>query len=630
MTRRTTVPLLLLLALLLALPVLAQEQRAKKPTRLRSDGPGQGFHIAPHLNNITKDGATLIWETREPEQGVVEHGSSKQYGAKAEGEASATLHRVRISGLTAETEYHYRIKSGSETFEGSFKTAPAEQRPITFVVIGDSRRWSNRWAETGMEAHAAQWNPEFYLTMGDLVPNGHEKDQWTEHFDRFEGLTSRLWMATARGNHEGSMIFDPANDWFAKYHELPGKGEPFAAFQWGNTYFVLVSFESTANAYKFIDEELPGVDAKYKILSHHFPVYCTGYFGAEDNRKENGDGLGLTQLAAAIDRHKIDLDLVGHTHIYERLHALKGRKRNDREGTMYVVNGGDIGGNYPDWFTAVGDDRETMDQPTYTVYHMGDDRVWFKTFCWGKEVNKIIEIDYLILWKDEAIPSALLSSLDTATGDALLAAITDLGAMTYEPAAARLVPYLDSEDEALRRAAANAVRAIGTANVSSDLVPHIGHSDLSVRRAVARALEIAMEPELTPAVLAAINDSAQDEKTRISLIGALQFHGPAEAVTKAMFELLAKPDVTPAVRERASYCLSRTASEGDLDALYALFRDEPQSYVAIRTAWGLNRLTGDRQSLDKRAPIGQSSPGTDRDVFIQNWKKKLEIKKKAA
>ena len=25
-----------------------------------------GFHIAPHLQNITQDGATVIWETDEP------------------------------------------------------------------------------------------------------------------------------------------------------------------------------------------------------------------------------------------------------------------------------------------------------------------------------------------------------------------------------------------------------------------------------------------------------------------------------------------------------------------------------------------------------------------------------------
>ena len=52
-------------------------------------------------------------------------------------------------------------------------------------------------------------------------------------------------MVTARGNHEGSQMRDVENDWFAKYHELPGEGEPFAAFDWGNTHFVLISYEST-------------------------------------------------------------------------------------------------------------------------------------------------------------------------------------------------------------------------------------------------------------------------------------------------------------------------------------------------------------------------------------------------
>lgn len=590
----------------------------------------QAFHIKPQLNNVTKESVTIIWETKEPTTGEVEYSLDESFSLKATGEADKTLHWVHVTGLQPETTYHYRVHAGGETVTEYFKTAPATERPITFVVIGDSRRWGTRWEETKMEDHAAQWNPEFYLTMGDLVPSGHNKDLWPEHFNRFKNLSGHLWFANARGNHEGSMIFDPESDWFGKYHELPGKGEPFAAFQWGNTYIVMISFEQTMNAYRFLDEELPKVTAKYKVLSHHFPVYCSGYYSAEDNRKEMGEGP-MAQLARSIDKHKVTLDLVGHTHIYERLHPLRERKRNDREGTMFVVNGGDIGGNFPEAFTAVHDDRETMDQPTYTVYHMGDDRVWFRTFAWSKVNNQIEEIDYHVQWQDETLPKAELDKLATAQGEELVKAITELGAMSYAPAAPALLPYLSKSDIAIQRAAAKALRGIGAddSGTSATLVGHLYIDDLAVRREVARALEIAMDPAVYPAVLSAARDAKQDEKTRISLLGALQFHGPKEEVSKQLVELLREENVPEKVRERAVYALSRVADEPQLDALFDLFRVEKASYVTRRLAWALNQITTDRQSLDEKAPIGQSKPGAEREQFIENWKKKLEQKKAA-
>ncbi len=76
------------------------------------------------------------------------------------------IHKVRITGLQPDTVYAYKVRSGSEeAFEAEFKTAPAVERPIAFAVIGDSRRWEERWQETEMGRHLMQWEPEFVLNM---------------------------------------------------------------------------------------------------------------------------------------------------------------------------------------------------------------------------------------------------------------------------------------------------------------------------------------------------------------------------------------------------------------------------------------------------------------------------------
>ncbi|MBI2422451.1 MAG: HEAT repeat domain-containing protein [Candidatus Hydrogenedentes bacterium] len=597
--------------LVFAQPLMAQEQ---------------GFYIKPHINNITKDGATLIWEGNLPGKGVIEFGQNGAYDRKAEAEAEVKIQRLRMTGLTAGTTYNYRVACGKDVQEATFITAPAAARAITFAMIGDSRRWSDRWAETKMSDHMMQWKPEFVVTQGDLVVNGHKYDLWPEHFKRFEAITGSIWMVTARGNHEGSQIFDPENDWFAKYHELPGAGEPFADFTWGNTHFSLVSFEQTAGqpTVEWIDGNLPQKDTQYKIVAHHFPVYCTGYYGPTDNRKEWGKSA-FKPLADSLDRQNVDLDLAGHTHIYERLYPIQAGERNDAEGVTYLINGGDIGANFPEALSAVTDDRFEYDQPTYTIFHMNDDRIASRTFCWSKTQEKIVEMDYFVRWQDEAVPKAVLESLKASP---TVENITEAGAMAYRPAAEALLPLLDATAPELAQAAATAIRRIGIASISPKLIPYLSHADAHVRHEVARALEIAMEPGLAGAVAAVALDKNADETTRIRLIGALQFHAPKDYATGQFMALLKSEDPSEYVRERASYALARTAGLEQREQIYALFRKEATPYVTLRLAFILNDITGRRQSLDSKAPIARSKPGAEREEFVEKWES--WAKKKAA
>ena len=286
------------------------------------------FHIAPHLQNITTDGVTIIWETTDPSPGVVEYGLEGAYDRRAASPDGEKIHRVRIEGLKPATTYSYRVKAGADHLESAFKTAPTGQGPVTFIVIGDSRRWDKRWEETKMAAHTLQWKPDFYLIMGDLVLNGHKYELWPEHFKRFSELNHRYMLVTARGNHEGSMNQDRENDWFAKYHELPGWGEPFSVFDWGNTHFMLVSIENTKEIPQRLDQHMPSVHSKYTVVSQHLPIFCAGYFGPVDSRKTSGVpgkemanpdpemGIGPEAIAKSFDKHRITLDLGGtHSHL---------------------------------------------------------------------------------------------------------------------------------------------------------------------------------------------------------------------------------------------------------------------------------------------------------------------------
>ena len=200
----------------------------------------------------------------------------------------------------------------------------------------------------------------------------------------------------------------------------------------------------------------------------------------------------------------------------------------------------------------------------------------------------------------------------------MIAAITELGAMMYPPAAPALLAYLDHEEAPVRHAAATAIRRIGSTEVAAHLLGYLDAEDLAVRREAARALEIAAEAAQAPALAAAAKDSAQDPATRVRLIGALQFHAPARLATDTLVAVLREENAPEAVRQRAAYALTRTATADDLPVLVELFAADPSPYVVTRLTMALNEICGRRQPVGEKGPIGTSQPG-ERGAFIQKW-----------
>ncbi|HTK04833.1 MAG TPA: fibronectin type III domain-containing protein [Candidatus Eisenbacteria bacterium] len=60
---------------------------------------------------ITTSAATITWTTNENSDSVVEYGTTVSYGSTASSATMVTSHSVNLSGLTADTLYHYRVKS---------------------------------------------------------------------------------------------------------------------------------------------------------------------------------------------------------------------------------------------------------------------------------------------------------------------------------------------------------------------------------------------------------------------------------------------------------------------------------------------------------------------------------------
>jgi predicted phosphodiesterase len=572
------------------------------------------FYIAPYLQNASPTAITIMWEAEKPSAGRVEYWELVTAGdgeLKATESPAAKIHRVRIEGLKPDTRYGYRVRCGDNVAEGDFATAPTDDRSIRFAVIGDSRFWKEYWQKSSLPEHLMSRKPEFALHMGDLVTDGRKYEQWPQHFGRFESIQKHIPIFAARGNHEQD---DAKNNWFSTYHELPG-GEPYSSFDWGNAHFAIVSYTHIDKCASFLDADLGATKKRWKFVVFHYPVYCTGYEGPADKRKASGN----PKLEAILDEHGVDMVLAGHTHIYERSFPIRGGKRVHGNGTVYLVQGGAVGGNYPDWWTAT--IAREMSLPHYSFLEVGDDTIELRSYGLEKGGQKkdkdaqIVEIDHSIIWKDDKVPQQLWEGLPESDGAALFDAIEKLGAMSYGPAAHALVRHLFGNDTTTRRAAALALERIANPAVAGRVVRFLKDSDIAVRRHIARALEAAMPPEVAERIVPEILNSQQDSQVRVCLLGALLHHARQKACRVAMAALKASDGD---VRDRAADVVKRTATAAEAPALLEMFRLEERPYVAGCLAWGLNRIRNEKVDVDK---AGASKPD-ERSQYIEAWEKR--------
>lgn len=101
----------------------------------------------PNISNVqsgsvTSNSALITWSTDENSNSVVEYGVSTAYGSRAgdtaENATYVASHSVTLSGLAANTLYHYRVKStdalGNTSTSGdfTFQTPPSAWQVITY------------------------------------------------------------------------------------------------------------------------------------------------------------------------------------------------------------------------------------------------------------------------------------------------------------------------------------------------------------------------------------------------------------------------------------------------------------------------------------------------------------------
>jgi predicted phosphodiesterase len=311
---------------------------------LASTALGLQIVKGPYLQNVTKTGITVLWETDLPSDSHVDYGETDQYG-KVKGSADpVTLHEMVIDDLWADSLFHYKVRSTDgvgqvESEDNTFQTAVLEGTPFKFCHYSDNQ---GGWPRHKIICDLIRSkSPRFVVHSGDMVQDGYNYDEWgTYFFDPARNLIKQVAIFTIPGNHERQ------HDYYTYFMSNPTESsgtEWYYSFDYGNTHFCMINSNDTAYGYgndmtyypgtpqyDWIVSDLSSTQQEWKIVVLHHPPYSSGLHGCHDMPKSR------EYLCPLFAKYGVDLVISGHDHLYERTVAMRG--------VPYIVSAG--GGGY--------------------------------------------------------------------------------------------------------------------------------------------------------------------------------------------------------------------------------------------------------------------------------------------
>jgi Icc-related predicted phosphoesterase len=252
----------------------------------------------------------------------------------------AHYHSAELTQLKPGTSYVYRVGNGnywSEWFQ--FKTVHKKEGGMKMLFIGDVQ---NNILDIGSrllrQAYQHHGNADLLLYSGDLINYAHKDAEWEEWFKMGGFIHSTIPSVMTPGNHEynPATVQDEQNNvrilssqWKPQF-SLPKNG-PQGLEE--SVYFVdyplvrVVCLNTNIDSEEqitWLESTLANNTKKWTIVFFHHPVYPT-VVGRTDTR------VGEI-LIPILEKHKVDLVLMGHDHAYSR-----GRSKNTAL-PVYVVS----------------------------------------------------------------------------------------------------------------------------------------------------------------------------------------------------------------------------------------------------------------------------------------------------
>ncbi|MBS1663693.1 MAG: metallophosphoesterase family protein [Bacteroidetes bacterium] len=304
------------------------------------------FATKPYLQNVTPQGATIMWITAKPCKSWVEYGPSEAADHQAVTahlgliDANNLINKIKLTGLQPNTKYYYRVCSQEitefkpyqlqwgETEKSDlfhFTTPEANPDTVSWVVLNDIH---DRPASFPLLMSLVKDVPrEFVFLNGDMFDYETDQQQMIDHLlnplgELFSTETPFLF---ARGNHETrgkgardhTLYFENLDDRY--YFSFTRGPVHFVVLDTGEDkedshkeYGGLVAFDAYREEQaRWLAKEIetPAFKkAPFRVVMMHIPPFESGDWHGTMHCRELFNPL--------FNKGKIDLMICGHTHRY--------------------------------------------------------------------------------------------------------------------------------------------------------------------------------------------------------------------------------------------------------------------------------------------------------------------------
>ncbi len=286
----------------------------------------QSIQKGPYLTRTTSNSIYVNWQTDQNSNSRVAYGLWDTNEMEVVDGSAKSLHFIRLTGLQPDTEYLYRIYSGSDSSDVYvFRTLPDHNQPFTFTVFGDNRT-SSTSPDAEDEANAlavinqmmAQ-EPAFAFHTGDIVKYGDDEYLWQWYWDVAKHFFAENAVFFTPGNHED---LNDSGSLYYHYMNLPKNNpdstEGYYSFDLGNSHFIGLNctdddmdYNVGSAQYQWLEADLAANESKdFIFVFFHFPLYSTGSHGSTDWLAEAWEPL--------FQQYGVDIVFSGHDHSYER------------------------------------------------------------------------------------------------------------------------------------------------------------------------------------------------------------------------------------------------------------------------------------------------------------------------
>jgi hypothetical protein len=264
--------------------------------------------------------------------------------------------RVELKGLTPDTNYEFNIgKPIDKPGEGwRFRTMPKDlNRPVRFVTGGDMMH--TRLKLDKATANAAALDPDFALLVGDLAyANGVSSNRWVEWLkswmERAVAPDGRLIpMVVGIGNHEvkggyGGKIPEDAPFFYSLFRSPEQRA--FYALDFGDYLSIILLDTSHTNPVagpqaEWLKSALASRKNKqFLFIAYHYPAYGTTKAAREGTPLDKPVSIEIRkEWMPSWEKYGASAIFENDHHNYKRTYRLRGHKRDDLNGILYLGDG---------------------------------------------------------------------------------------------------------------------------------------------------------------------------------------------------------------------------------------------------------------------------------------------------